>query len=189
MDEKKDLRKKIQAGLSGISRPLYEDLSYRIANRLYNDEMWESASTIGITISRMPEVETLQVVRKAWEQGKRVTVPKCEPQTKGLDFRELKHFSELESVFFGLLEPIPSETEKVLPSEIDLVIVPGLAFSNEGFRLGFGGGYYDRFLENYKGNTLSLAFRKQLVSNVPIEAHDIPVDRIITEDGVIIIGN
>lgn len=189
MSEKKKLRKQIQTELAELSRPMYEHLSFQIARNLYEDERWKTASIVGMTISRLPEVDTYQLIRKAWEEGKKVVVPKCDPATKTLDFRVLTCFSELESVYFGLLEPIPSKTEAVSAANIDLLIVPGLAFSKNGYRLGFGGGYYDRFLLNYEGDTVSLAFKKQLIPKVPVEDHDIPVEKIITEDEVIIVGN
>ncbi|HAQ06621.1 MAG TPA: 5-formyltetrahydrofolate cyclo-ligase [Bacillus bacterium] len=189
MEEKKELRKLIKKTLSELTLPLYEDLSYQIAHRLYEDVSWKSASTIGITISKSPEVDTFQLIRKAWEQGKRIVVPKCEANSRSLNFRELTRFSQLETVYFGLYEPVVGETKSVDPVEIDLIVVPGLAFSKNGYRLGFGGGYYDRFLQNYQGNTLSLAFQKQLIPDLPIETHDIAVGKIITEAEVIFCGD
>lgn len=189
MDAKKDLRKSIKAKLSELSLPQYEDLSYKVAQQLFQTDDWNEASTVAVTVSKAPEVDTFQIIRKGWEQGKRMVVPKCEPKSRRMDFRELKRFSELESVYYGLFEPIVSETNSVSPDEIDLVVVPGLAFSKSGYRLGFGGGYYDRFLANYQGNTVSLAFKNQIVSEIPIESHDIPVGKLITSEGVIVIGD
>ncbi|MDP4171615.1 MAG: 5-formyltetrahydrofolate cyclo-ligase, partial [Bacillota bacterium] len=71
-------------------------------------------------------------------------------------------------------------------SQIDLQIVPGLAFDTAGFRLGFGGGYYDRYLKEFTGVTLSLAFVPQIIGNLPIEPHDIPVSKIITNERTIL---
>ena len=189
MDAKKDLRKSIKEKLAELSVPQYEDLSFQVAQELFNTDEWIDASTIAVTVSKAPEVDTFQIIRKGWEQGKRMVVPKCEPKSRQLNFRELKRFSELESVYYGLLEPIVSETESVSPEEIDLVVVPGLAFSKDGYRLGFGGGYYDRFLANYQGNTVSLAFENQMVPEVPVESHDIPVQKIVSSEGVITIGD
>ncbi|MBT2677501.1 5-formyltetrahydrofolate cyclo-ligase [Bacillus sp. ISL-35] len=189
MDAKKILRKSIKEKLSELNLPEYEDQSYQIAQQLYRSDEWISATTIAITVSKAPEVDTFQIIRKGWEQGKRIVVPKCEPKSRGLDFRELKRFSQLETVFYGLLEPIVSETDSVGRGEIDLVVVPGLAFSHSGYRLGFGGGYYDRFLADFQGMTVSLAFKDQLVGEIPVESHDIPVQKIIHGEGVIHIGN
>lgn len=188
MEAKQELRNMIRKELSELTLPQYENLSYHIAQQLYEDEYWKLASTIAITISKRPEVDTWQMIRKAWGQGKRVVVPKCVPKSRTMDFHVLTQFSQLESVYYGLLEPIVSETTKVKPDEIDLVIVPGLAFSKTGYRLGFGGGYYDRFLANYQGNTVSLAFENQIVAGIPIEDHDIPVSKIISNIEVIKVG-
>ncbi|MDQ1001507.1 5-formyltetrahydrofolate cyclo-ligase [Neobacillus niacini] len=185
MTEKKLIRKEMKECLALLTKPYYEHYSHIIANTLYKDEDWLNANVIGITISKEPEVDTYQIIRKAWEEGKEVVVPKCNPETKTLSFRKITEFSQLESVFYGLLEPIIELTMKVKPEEIDLLFVPGLAYTREGFRLGFGGGYYDRYLTNYKGNTLSLAFYFQVIPQFPIEKHDIPVSKIITNDEVI----
>ncbi|WP_176167384.1 5-formyltetrahydrofolate cyclo-ligase [Mesobacillus jeotgali] len=189
MNAKINLRESIKAKLSQLSLPVYEDQSYQIAQQLYQTEEWNTATTVAITVSKAPEVDTFQIIRKGWEQGKRIVIPKCEPKSKHLDFRELKRFSELESVYYGLLEPIVNKTISVTPDRIDLVVVPGLAFSKNGYRLGFGGGYYDRFLANYQGKTVSLAFNEQIVNDIPVESHDIPVHKIILSEGVVSIGN
>jgi 5-formyltetrahydrofolate cyclo-ligase len=185
MNNKISIRKQMQETLSKLTKPQYEDYSYKIACKLYEDEAWKSAKVIGLTVSKQPEVDTFQIIRKAWESGKQVVVPKCEPQVKRLSFRTLSEFSQLESVFYGLLEPIEERTMEVDASKIDLMIVPGLAYTREGYRLGFGGGYYDRYLQNYHGKTISLAFNEQLVPNFLVEEHDIPVSEIITNLGVI----
>lgn len=167
---------------------MYEDYSYQIAQRLFNDDDWKQASVIGITVSRFPEVDTYQIIRKAWEQNKTVTVPKCTREERQLTFRILRQFQELESVYFGLYEPIEDRTEAVSSNSIDLLIVPGLAYSYQGYRIGFGGGYYDRFLTSYDGKTISLAFSLQMVNQLPVEPHDLPVSKIITNQEVITIG-
>ena len=185
MSEKKLIRKEMKESLALLTKPYYEQYSTKIANTLYNDEDWLNAKVIGITISKEPEVDTYQIIRKAWEAGKEVVVPKCNPKDKTLTFRKITEFSQLEAVFYGLFEPIIEQTMEVYPEDIDLLFVPGLAYTREGFRLGFGGGYYDRYLTSYNGKTLSLAFHVQVIPQFPIEKHDIPVSKIITNDEVI----
>jgi len=185
MQDKQTIRRMVKDALSNLTKPSYEDFSYKIANKLFKDEDWKQANTIGVTVSHFPEVDTYQIIRKAWENGKRVVVPKCYPKTKGLSFRSLTEFSQLESVFYGLLEPIPERTIEVVPEEIDLLIVPGLAFTRAGNRIGFGGGYYDRFLADYHGKTIALAFKEQIISQFPVEVYDLPVAKIITPEEVI----
>jgi 5-formyltetrahydrofolate cyclo-ligase len=183
--DKKVLRAEMKETLSKLPRPLYEEYSYQIAMQLFDDQDWVQANVIGITISQSLEVDTYQIIRKAWEQGKQVAVPKCNPNERRMSFRLLNKFSQLETVYFGLLEPIVNMTAEVEPDSIDLIIVPGLAFTTNGFRIGFGGGYYDRFLRTYSGKTLSLAFPQQIIPSFEAEEHDIPVSKIITDQKVI----
>ncbi|MCM3566614.1 5-formyltetrahydrofolate cyclo-ligase [Neobacillus mesonae] len=185
MSDKKTIRKKVKEILSRLSKPLYEDYSYKIGLRLYEDEIWKQADIIGITVSKQPEVDTYQIIRKAWETGKTIVVPKCIPNEKKLSFHIITEFSQLESVFYGLLEPIPEITKEVKPEQIDLLIVPGLAYTREGYRIGFGGGYYDRYLTSYTGNTVSLAFNEQIIPQFSVEEYDLPIAKIITPTEVI----
>lgn len=182
MDEKKILRNAMQKKLKEIEAYEYEHLSNKIAERLLTFPAWTDAKTIAITISRIPEVNTYGIIKKAWEDGKKVVVPKCHPKDRTMTFRNITAFDQLETVYYGLLEPIEEWTEEVEQDEIDLMIVPGLAFNRDGYRLGFGGGYYDRYLQHYKGKKIALAFTQQIVSTIPIESHDMAVDAIITDE-------
>lgn len=185
--EKKQLRIKLKETLSNLSKPGYEELSKQISHQLYRDEDWNQANIIGITISKFPEVDTYQIIRKAWELGKTIAVPKCYPKEKKMSFRIISDFSQLESVFYGLLEPIEKKTKHINPENIDLIIVPGLGYTKEGYRLGFGGGYYDRYLKDYSGKTISLAFQSQIIPAFKTENFDIPVAKIITDARVMVV--
>lgn len=180
MTSKKFLRSILQQDLQQKPQQQYENQSIQIATLLFGTEEWKYANTIAITISRPPEVDTYPIIHEAWRTGKTIVVPKCHKSTREMTFHIIHSFEELESVFFGLLEPIVSKTVVVDKGDIDLVIVPGLGYTTKGYRLGFGGGYYDRFLIDYKGKTLSLAFPEQIVPTLPIESHDIPVNKLIT---------
>ncbi|MFE8702469.1 5-formyltetrahydrofolate cyclo-ligase [Cytobacillus sp. FJAT-54145] len=187
MLSKKDLRKKLQSQLSSITKPQYEYLSYTISNNLFMNPVWQKSKVIGITISNPPEVDTFQIIRKAWEENKTVVIPKCDPKARVMNFRTLTAFNQLETVYSGLLEPIEEMTKETNSNEIDLLVVPGLAFTREGYRLGFGGGYYDRYLGSYNGKTVSLAFHQQILDHIPVEEHDLPVSQIITDQESILI--
>jgi 5-formyltetrahydrofolate cyclo-ligase len=185
--EKKQLRIQLRESLSNLSKPRYEELTKQITSQLYQDEDWQKSNIIGITISKFPEVDTYQIIRKAWELGKTVAVPKCHPKEKRMSFRIISDFSQLESVFYGLLEPIEEKTKLINHKDIDLLIVPGLGYTKEGYRIGFGGGYYDRYLKDYSGKTISLAFQLQIIPTFKTEYFDIPVAKIITNDEVIVV--
>lgn len=172
--------------LNNMNRSEHMKKSLEITDRVIASNDFQSADTIGITISRYPEVDTRPLIEAAWEAGKQIAVPKCLHATREMDFRLITTFDNLETVYVDLLEPIIDKTVSVGKNEIDLQIVPGVVFSEEGYRIGFGGGYYDRYLQGYKGETLSLAFAIQTGQAVPVEPHDIPVSRIFTEEKVIV---
>lgn len=178
-ENKKKLRQTIKSRLMDMTNEEHEELSNRIAENLFSLEEWKKANTIGITISIPPEVPTVRIIEQAWSEGKSIAVPKCDPEQKTMEFKKITSFNQLESVYYGLLEPI-EETNKISIEELDFLVVPGLAFSKEGYRLGFGGGYYDRFLSHYRGQTVALTYEIQLVDHLPIEVHDIAVGKLIT---------
>lgn len=183
--DKKSLRKMMAEKLHALDRFHYEQMSYAIGKSLAETEEWRNAKTVALTVSRFPEVDTWQLIRKGWEQSKTMAVPKCHPKTKKMTFHQIRSFTDLEHSFFGLFEPKEQETEVVPKEALDLVIVPGLLYNKSGFRIGFGGGYYDRFLQHYRGHTISLAFSLQLTDHLPHEKHDIPVEKIVTEKEII----
>lgn len=188
MDEKKNLRSNMQKKLKELEQPEYVERSSKIAQRLFSTPAWTNSKIIAITISRIPEVDTYGIIKKAWEDGKKVVVPKCHPKDRTMTFRNITAFDQLETVYYGLLEPIEKWTEEVKKDEIDLIIVPGLAFDQDGYRLGFGGGYYDRYLQDYKGKKIALAFTPQILPTIPIEKHDISVDAIVTDGEMLTIN-
>lgn len=160
----------------------HNQFSQLIKNRFIASSEFIEADVIGVTLSRFPEVDTRGIIEAAWAQGKLVVVPKCTAKIRAMDFRLIKSFDELETVYMDLLEPIVSETVTVPKEKIDLQIVPGVVFSKEGYRIGFGGGYYDRYMEDFTGKSIALAFEVQTGESVPVESHDIPVEKIITEN-------
>ena len=165
-----------------------ESYTYQIAGFLYNHHIWKNAHTIGITVSRDFEIETKRIIERAWEEGKNIVIPKCDPRTNQMEFYMYRPNTVLESVYNGLKEPVPDKEQKVGSGKIDVMVVPGLVFSRTGYRIGFGGGYYDRYLASFEGKKLSLAFTMQIRDDIPVEEFDIPVDYLITEQGVIHCG-
>ncbi|ANB60452.1 5-formyltetrahydrofolate cyclo-ligase [Anoxybacteroides amylolyticum] len=158
----------------------------QIAARLYAFPVWQRATTVALTISKGQEINTTPLIENAWKEGKIVCVPKCYPTTKTMTFRAIRSFDQLETVYFGLSEPIEAVTDEIAPEAIDVMIVPGICFSIDGYRIGYGGGYYDRYLQQVKSPTVSLAYPFQVMEQLPIEPHDIPVDYIITNEKVIV---
>ncbi len=183
--DKTKVRESIIAKLENLSGKEKEAIESQLHQYLFNTELWKNANHIGVTMSQGFEWNTRPIIEKAWEQKKLVSVPKCSPTDKTLQFHVLESYDQLETVFYNLLEPKPEETKKTEKQHIDLLLVPGNVFNKEGYRIGFGGGFYDRFLTDYPNKTISLISTLQLVDNLPIESHDLPVQHVITEDGMI----
>ncbi|MEI5905848.1 5-formyltetrahydrofolate cyclo-ligase [Bacillus spongiae] len=186
MGKKQELREDLKCKLQLLKKTEYEQKSLEIARNLFQLEDWRNAQSVGLTISQFPEVDTWQIIRQAWAEEKEVLVPKCKHKKRELEFYKLTSFEQLENVYIHLFEPMPSKTVLVKKEQIELLIVPGIAFNTQGYRLGFGGGYYDRFLVDYTGRTLSLAFPEQWVSDLPVDSFDLPVQKIVTSKEVVI---
>lgn len=179
--EKSTLRKITLQVLNNLDLLEHQQKSDKIHKKLLVEESIKKAQVIGITLSSFPEVDTWGLIEELWKRGKRVVVPKCEPLTRGMTFYEIESFGQLEVVYMKLNEPIPNVTKKIEALLIGVLIVPGIVFNKKGYRIGFGGGYYDRFLSGYDGITIALAFNNQIVEEVPVERYDLPVDYILTE--------
>lgn len=182
---KEALRKAMLNTLSQMTEMERKNVEKAIQRHLFDSSLWKQAETVGVTLSMDKEWDTKAIIEHAWLEGKKVCVPKSIHKTRGLHFYEITSFKQVEKGYFNLSEPIVSETERIEDSAIDLLIVPGLVFTDSGYRIGFGGGYYDRFLEDFGQTTLSLMHSTQQVDFFPIEAHDIPVQHLITEKGLI----
>ncbi|SDK54790.1 5-formyltetrahydrofolate cyclo-ligase [Sediminibacillus albus] len=156
-----------------------------IARHLFDSSFWQSADMVALTVSQKHEWDTSTIIEQAWKENKTVCVPKCFPAKPELVFYQLQSYSQLECVYMDLLEPNPELTCPIDKQRIDLVIVPGLFFDRDGYRVGYGGGYYDRYLAGFQNLTLALTSNEQMIEECPRDDYDIPVDHIITEDGLL----
>ncbi|MDD2446281.1 MAG: 5-formyltetrahydrofolate cyclo-ligase [Tissierellia bacterium] len=179
--DKKVLRKKILEERANFSKEVNISLSKDIVMKLMNTEQYRNANTIMCFISFGSEINTHEFIKKAIKDGKRLTVPVTFHEPKEMKPSQLLSFDELEPGYYGILTPKKEFIRYIDPKEIDLIIVPGAAFDRQGYRVGFGGGYYDRFLADLNCMKISIAFGLQIVDKVPREGHDLPVDMIITE--------
>lgn len=183
---KKRIRRLVLDELDGLDQNLFQEKCIKIRERLFHEAIWEEAETVALTLSTGREVETPAIITRAWAEMKTVVVPKCDPKQRTMTFYKIRSFAELTFGFYGLMEPDPVQTESVSPDEIDLAIVPGVVFDRAGNRIGYGGGYYDRFLRDFQGRTISLLLSAQLRSCLPVERHDQRIDMLITEDECIL---
>ncbi|QDI89822.1 5-formyltetrahydrofolate cyclo-ligase [Salicibibacter halophilus] len=181
MMNKKEIRVYVREQFSMLASEEREKRGREIHGELFGQSFWKQARIVAVTVDTYQEIPTRPIIEKAWREGKTIVVPKVDRERHQLDFYTLTSFLHLENGNHGLQEPMPSKCEQIAKENIDFVIVPGLAFNRAGYRIGFGGGYYDRFLENYQGKTAALAFSFQLFPSLPIETHDLPVHHLVTE--------
>ncbi|KKK10111.1 5-formyltetrahydrofolate cyclo-ligase [Bacillus sp. L_1B0_12] len=180
---KKELRLQTLAMLEQLSTEEFNRYASLLHEHVLQLPEWKQAKTIALTMSRGKEIPTMPLIEKAWEEGKTVCIPTCFPKTKEMVFYEYTPETKMTSSYFGLLEPDPLESTVVHKEAIDLIIVPGVCFDQRGYRIGYGGGYYDRYLADYHGTTLALCLSVQQVDHLPAEPHDIPVSIMVSEKG------
>ncbi|MDO5108042.1 MAG: 5-formyltetrahydrofolate cyclo-ligase [Coriobacteriaceae bacterium] len=138
-----------------------------------------------------PEVRTRGIIQAAWDAGKTVALPWCVPNTHEMRWFKIMSFNDLVRSSLGVEEPVPNDdTEQLLGTgERMMALVPGLTFDAAGYRLGYGGGFYDTFLAKFDGVSVGLCreaqFSDDLVAEGIIDAHDLPAQLVVTEDRVI----
>jgi len=160
--------------------------SRRIKKRLFSLREFKSAHTILFYYSKGSEVETKEMMEEALLEGKRILLPKV--RGREIYLGEIKDLEkDVEKGRFGILEP-KETSKKTTPREINLVILPGIAFDLKGRRIGYGKGYYDRFLKKFPRTTplIGLAYDFQVVNSLPGKRHDRRVGKIITETLILI---
>jgi 5-formyltetrahydrofolate cyclo-ligase len=158
-------------------------LDNEITSRLVKLDEWKKAKNILIYVSHKYEINTLKLIKKAISD-KNIIVPKTHIRFDTLSLHQIDNPDDLTEGRYSLLEPHPG-TLILSPSEIDLAIIPGIAFDKKGHRIGYGKAYYDRLNKHLKCPKISLAYSFQIVDNIPAQKHDIPIDLIITENKTI----
>jgi 5-formyltetrahydrofolate cyclo-ligase len=180
---KERLRESIRKKLNLQSKEERLRKSLKIAKRLFALKEFKRAKVVMFYIAKDGEVETRQMISEAKALGKRIVVPHINRKTKKMLACQLKDMDkELCKGPYGLQQPKENCKRPLKLKSIDLVVVPGIAFSQDGQRLGRGGGYYDRFLKRLPKKSLKvgLAFNFQIVKNLPSLSHDVPVDIVLS---------
>ena len=187
-DSKKKIRTELRRRLAGLSEEGIASASARIADRLCQLRCWREARVVFVFLSMEREVQTQELIERAWTEGKRVAVPRMDWERGTMSAVEMvRGATELERTRHGMLQP--ARGQAIAPEAIDLVLTPGVAFDGEGGRLGRGGGFYDRFLAQAasagRAAACGLAFECQCVDEpLPGEPTDAGVDLLVTESDV-----
>ena len=178
-EHKKALREQIVRQRREMEKSVREEYDKKIYNNLMELRKIRECRTFLVYASSPDEVDTRRFITEMLESGKTVAVPKCEG--RDMRFLAIPSLSALTVSKFGVDEP--SYGTQITGSADTVCIVPALRFDEQGFRLGWGGGFYDRFLAGYSGCSIGICYG-QCCGEVPTDDHDIPVDIVITENGV-----
>ncbi|HEV2193366.1 MAG TPA: 5-formyltetrahydrofolate cyclo-ligase [Nitrosopumilaceae archaeon] len=178
--EKARLRKQLLDARDGLSLDFMKITSKEIQDNLRKIESYRNAKTIGGYYSIGSEVRTQDILQEILNAGKELALPKV--VKNDLVFKKISSFSELEQGNFSVMEP---KDRCEIVKHLDVVIVPAIALSKDGFRLGYGFGYYDRYLHGKKSTTIALSYAKQVIKSFSNDVHDVKMNFIVTEDRVI----
>jgi len=184
MLSKADIRKRFLDARRALTKQEVASRSLVIMEQLAPlPQFQEARVTLSYIPSRDNEVDILPLIHSKLDEGMTVLVPVTMSRSC-LVWSRLKAFCDLAPARFDIVEPRPECHEFMTPPENSVVLVPGIAFSFRGERIGYGGGYFDRFLAHFHGCKIGLAFDLQMTESIPSEAHDIPMDIIVTEAAV-----
>ncbi len=169
---------------SALSKTEVKQKTEKIHQNLMQHEAMKQAQTILVYLNFGDEIDTRSLIDTWLRDNRKVYVPVMKPKTRILvPVRIDGGFRELPTNSYGIQEPSLKGAETALYEELDLVLVPGLAFDRRGNRLGYGGGYYDRLLPQLRSDaqTIAMAYAFQVIEQVPIEPFDCPIHTLITE--------
>ena len=185
--DKKILRKEVLEKRNNLDFNKKEEMDKEILKKFYETQYYKKAKKIFIYISYSSEINTKEIINKALKDNKKIYIPRTEFKTRHMDAVEITSLDNLVESTYGILEP-SKEAPYIEPNELDLIVVPGVAFDRNGGRMGYGAGFYDRYFKKIKKENikkivkLALAYELQIHDEVPMNDQDVPVDYIITEN-------
>lgn len=186
---KKDVRKRMLEIRNNMDTMEIERLSHKIISSLIKFKEFRDSKNIMVYLSFDNEVDSYELIRYCKENDKRIFVPYCKKEGYKMIPTEIKNFKkELKRNRFGYMEPKLEYLRPANIDDMDIIILPGVAFDKKCYRIGYGAGYYDRFLKNVKDKipTIGLAYDFQILSSVQVEDFDVPLDYVITEKRIIV---
>lgn len=179
---KLQLRNELRKQRAGIDPKLREIWDSQITTYLLDTGRFKQGVKVMVYLAVGWEINTWPLASELYKRGVEIYVPVVQKDPKGLVPTQYVTSEKLVSGDFGILEP-PKGTPTLGPTELDIIIVPGLAFTAKGYRIGFGGGYYDRFLPTTKAITFGLCYTS-FIRDLPVDPWDQAVDFLVTEAGI-----
>lgn len=181
--QKKQLRKTLKEKRNTLDRNSCLSSDTAIFEAIRSWDIYQKAKTIFCFVGTENEINTKPILEDIFKRGKRVGVPKCTGQGM-MEVYEIHSMDDLAPGKYGILEPVDT-CEKISPKEIDLALIPCLSCSRDGRRLGYGGGYYDRYLNQVKGTLAVLCRTALMCDELPTEDHDKNMDFVICEERIL----
>src|SRR5208283_1457573 len=194
--DKGGLRREVLCRRDSISRELRRQKNEKIKELLLELDEFRNAHTVLFYASFRSEVDTFAAMSYSLSRQKSIAVPKVDRATRSLKLYEIMSLNEFSPGYFGIPEPPSSDRMERKVHNVDLIIVPGVAFDLRCNRLGYGQGFYDKLLSGVRHRSINceaqvfwspliaLSYEAQIVTSIPAEAHDIRMDKIITEKGI-----
>ncbi len=180
MELKKDIRKRVLEMRSQMTVEEWDEKSHAIFQKVVTHPFFLHANTIYCYVNYRNEVETRSIIEWAWKQQKAVAVPRIEGTE--MNFYYIQQFSDLQEGYFGIPEP---EAIRPAKAKNPLVIMPGTVYDKNRNRIGYGKGFYDKFLTEHSGcSTIALGFEIQIMDEIPTDGHDIRPAVLITEEHI-----
>lgn len=184
MYDKNTLREKIKQMRKNLTHDEITQKSEKITSLLTETQIYRNAKCVCIYMASFNEPRTIPLIRKAISDGKKICVPITNTENTTLSLSYVNDITSLKKGAYGISEPAVIDTAN--PCDVDLIIVPGIAFDRNGNRIGFGKGFYDRLLTDTIAVKIGLCYNFQLCEGITSDKHDIPMNIIITEEGLII---
>ncbi len=178
---KKNLRQRYRDYRTRLQPQDKSRLDEDILSRVTRLNQYADAKLLLVYVSTAIEVDTRRRSEVALADGKRVAVPRCVPDTRLMEFYEIDGLDQLSPGTFGVLEPNPETATLLTDSTGGLCIVPALCYDEYGYRLGYGKGYYDRFLSNFNGITVGICYAACVRGSLIHGRYDRPVELLVTE--------
>lgn len=188
-ESKQHLRRELIARRAALPEAEQHSLSTAILARLRSVPAWAEAREVLTYMPIRGEVNTAPLLEELWERGSRVLLPRCRPDEPGLmDVACATCLEDLSLGMYGILEPAEDRCTALIDATPDLILMPGVGFDRTGYRLGFGAGFYDRFLSGSaapQATLIGLAYSFQVLNALPWEPWDVPVHAVITENEIL----
>lgn len=179
---KSELRQKYRSLRQSMPQEIKEQKDVAIASQVRRLWQYQRNAVLLVYVSTAIEVDTFRIIHQAIEDGKRVAVPRCVPNTRDMEFYYIRSTDELEPGMFGVLEPQANPEHLYKETDGGLCIVPAFSYDWAGYRLGYGKGYYDRFLSRFEGNMVGICYSECVQRSLPHGRYDRPVELLVTEN-------